>query len=256
MEKLREALEQRLGRAELESRLELLRRETEGLLDEPALLSLIADEESLNRQPFTPLRDLRPGTPVFIRCTVDGIGPIREYRSSSGTGRVRKLSVSDETASLQLTLWGDETEIVERLGIAPGVTLRVLSGVFKETAFGPEIHVGRKGFIVVEQTPAARPPSPATIGGLRNLTNPGDRVTVQGVLTFFSSTGGGRARTVLARLFDGTGECEVEFSGLPPESLNGLAPGVEVELSGAFVSHDKRFPSLICTSGTTVRIVR
>ena len=250
---IREALERILGRHPLEARLESLRLETGGLLDDHALLALVADEEGVAETPFTTLDGLREGGPVFTRCRVEAVGPTREFQGSGGAGRLRKLLVSDGTRSVNLTLWGEETGLVERLGIAPGALVRVLSGTFKETRYGPEIQVGRTGFIVVEATPAEEgPPAPVNISELGGARG---RVVVRGVLTSLSSSGRGRARTVVGRIFDGTGECEVDFSTAPQDCLEGLGPGLEVEVSGAAVRLKGSIPSLICSASTKVRIV-
>ncbi|MGQ9583746.1 MAG: hypothetical protein ACUVV6_09610 [Thermoplasmatota archaeon] len=250
---LRVELIARLGPERLGSRLEALREESGGLLSEEALIALIADEEGMCDSALSTIEELRPDRPVNIRCRVESIEPTREFIGKSGPGRVRRLIVSDRTGRLALTLWDEDTEAVGRLGIAPGSRIRILSAAYREGRFGPEIQLGRGGFMLLEAPEPAEVPSvPANIDKLAGLRG---RVTVRGVLLSMSSSGRGRGRIVTARIFDGTGECLVELSGMSPDALEGLAAGQEVELTGALVMSAGGAPALRCDGGTRIRRV-
>ncbi len=250
---LRGELEARLGPERLEHRLRSLREESGGLLTDEAMIALIADEEGLSEATLSPLGGLRPDAPVNARCTVDSIGPTREFVGRGGPGRVRRVALADGTGRLALVLWDEDTELVEGLGLAPGSRVRVLSATLKDGRFGPEIHLGRSGFLLHEAPgPTEGPPAPANIDQLAGLSG---RVTVRGVILSISPSGRGRARSLVARVFDGTGECVVDMSGAPPEGTEGLAPGREVELSGAIVERGGGAPSLRCDRSSRVRMV-
>jgi hypothetical protein len=249
----RSRLEERLGAQKLRDRMGALRKETGGLLDGSALLALVADEEGLAETHFAPLSELDPSRPVFTRCVVDKVEPAREFQFHDRTGKLRKLRVSDATGSLTLTLWDEETGLVEQLGLRKGSAIRILSATLRETRFGREIHVGKTGFIVPEDAlPGAGPSGPANPGNIRDA--PG-RVDVRGVILSLNTTGRGREKTTSIRLFDGTGECELV---IPHEQLappDGLAQGTEIELSAALADHPDGKTVLRCDGRSALKII-
>lgn len=250
-EGLRARLEQRLGPSLLRDRMEALRRETGGLLDGRALLALVADEEGLTETNLSTLAELEPSRPVFTRCVVEKIGPAREFRGRDGAGRLRKLEVSDATGALALTLWNEETGLVEQLGLRPGTAIRILSAVLKESRFGREIQVGKTGFIVPEEAPA--PAGPSTKADLCGLPDGSARVDVRGVILSTQTAGRGSQKVTTLRLFDGTGECGVVIPHDQLEPPPGLAQGVEMEISGALTSNVDGQTVLRCDRGSRLR---
>lgn len=250
---LRSRLEERLGAENLHSRMDELRRETGGLLDGRALLALVADEEGMMETGLSTLAELDPARPVFTRCVVERIEPAREFQRRDRAGKLRKLKVADATGSLALTLWDDETGLVEELGLKPGTPIRILSAALRETRFGREIHVGKGGFIVPEEETSTEVSSvPSDPGSLRDA--PG-RMDVRGVILSIGTSGRGRQRTTLIRLFDGIGECElvIPHDRLAPPP--GLAQGMEIELSAAMADHDGGKLVLRCDQRSGLRII-
>jgi hypothetical protein len=250
---LRARLEERLGPRILRDRMEALRRETGGLLDGRALLALVADEEGLTETNLSTLAGLDPSRPVFARCVVEKVGPAREFQGRDRVGKLRKLEVSDATGSLTVTLWDEETMLVEQLGLRPGTAIRILSAVLKETRFGREIQVGKTGFIVPDEPPA--PAGPSRSADLAGLAESPGRVDVRGVILSFDTTGRGRQKATTLRLFDGTGECEVFVPHELLEPPPGLAQGVEIELSAAITAHDGDRVVLRCDSRTALKLI-
>ena len=252
-EGLRARLEERLGAAGLGDRMDRLRKETGGLLDGRALLALVADEEGLAETNLSTLAELEPSRPVFTRCTIEKAGPVREFQGRDRVGKLRKLEVSDRTGRLVVTLWDEETALVEQLGLRPGTAIRILSAVLKETRFGREIQVGKTGFIVPEE-----PPAPAGLsrpGNLGDLADAPGRVDVRGVILSSSTTGRGRQKATTLRLFDGTGECTVLIAHDQIEPPEGLAQGVEIELLGALAANEDGRLVLRCDRGSRLRTI-
>jgi len=251
VEGLKGRLELSLGKEELQTRMARIGQETGGLLDDDAVLALIADEAGMTVQRLSGLGGLSPDAPVSAACTIDEIEPARSFRSDARFGRFRRLKVSDKNNSMTLMLWDDETELVEQLGLHPGSRIRILSAVLKNTKYGPQIHVGRNGFIVPEQSNVeSGPPVPCDIKDLD-----GGRVIAKGVLLSLVISGRGKNRSALGRVFDGTGEVDVQLSQNAVEALAGSQVGVEVEISGALVAMESGRKRLVCDEHAILRIL-
>jgi ssDNA-binding replication factor A large subunit len=221
------------------------------LLDDEAVRALIADEMGMARQHLLGLSGLSPDAPVSAACVIDEIEPSRTFKSDARSGRLRRLHISDGSARLTLMLWDEEVDLVEQLGLRPGSRIRILAAVLKNTKYGPQIHVGRNGFIVLEN-PAETPSSPVRCD-IKDLDS--GTVIVRGVLLSFSVFGRGRKRSARGRLFDGTGEIEVRFVGTSIEALLGSNIGVEIEMSGAKVVSQDGQKQLVCDETANIRIL-
>ena len=250
-EKLKERLEETLGTQELSARIAGIRKDTEGLLDDEAVLALIADEMGMTKQHLSGLAGLSPDAPVSTACVIDEIEPARTFKSDARSGRLRRLHISDKSTRLTLMLWDEEVDLVEQLGLRPGSRIRILSAVLKNTKYGPQIHVGRNGFIVLDE-PAETPCPPAR----RDISDlDSGKVIVKGVLVSFLVFGRGKKRFARGRLFDGTGEIEVQFLGTSIEALAGSNVGVEIEISGAKVVNEGDHRQLVADETASIRIL-
>jgi len=248
---LEKRLEQAIGCEELKARTLRLRQETGGLLDDDAILALLADEAGIQVPRLKGLGGLSPDAPVTAACRIDEIEPARWFGSPGRQGRFRRIRVSEGGKSLVLMLWDEETGMVEQLGLRPGSRIRILSAVMKNTKYGPQIHVGRNGFIVLEEQPAiAGPPAMRDIKDLED-----GKVIIKGVLLSLEFSGRGRNRSALGRLFDGTGEIEVRFSNVATETLLGASVGTEIEISGAQVVTESGLKRLVCDDNAVIRIL-
>lgn len=244
-------LVERLGDRGLEARVAQMGSESGGLLDEEAILALIADEQGLAGQHFSTLAELTPDEPVSTRVRIDAIEPARTFQGRERAGRLRKLRISDTTATMVVTLWDEEVEMVEKLGLGPGSMVRILSATLKQTRYGPEIHVGRSGFMVPEE--AKVPQGPPQKRDIKDLD--AGRVIVKGVILSLEVSGRGRNRSARGRLFDGTGEVEVLFSEQLLDQLCVAKVGTEMELSGAETDSREGRLFLRCDMQTRIRIL-
>lgn len=246
-------LEEKLGAQKLGERMEELRRETEGLLDGRAILALLADELGLAESGFSTLAELDPSRPVFTRCVIEGIDPPRDFQGRGRAGRLRKLKVADSSGKMALTLWDEETGLVEQLGLRVGSSVRILSAILRKTRYGREIHVGKTGFVLAEDAPLDDGPSEHQ--NINDIGKAAGRVGVNGVILSLNTTGRGRQKLTTLRLFDGTGECEVS---VPHERLSppdGLDQGVEIEVVSARAERSNDHFTLHCDSRSCLKII-
>jgi len=250
-EGLERRLENALGKEELQTRMTSIRQKTQGLLDDDAIEALIADEMGMTRQRLSGLSELSSDATVSTACSIDEIEPARTFKSDTRSGRYRRLHVSDGRARMALMLWDEEVGLVEQLGLHPGSRIKILSAVLRNTKYGPQIHVGRNGFIILEEPPAVA--GPPVLRDIKDLD--GGRVIVKGVLLSFLASGRGRNRTAVGRLFDGTGEVEVQFGPILLEKLSNANVGVELEVAGALAVTEGDKRRLICDEHASLRIL-
>jgi replication factor A1 len=68
------------------------------------------------REKFTDVAEIIPGKSYSVQGKVSEIGELREFEREDGTGSVvANLVLKDETGSIKLTLWGDQTYQIECL---------------------------------------------------------------------------------------------------------------------------------------------
>jgi replication factor A1 len=85
---------------------------------------------------------------VTVEVTVTKIMPVRQFtKKDGGQGKVRNVSVNDETGSCRIALWDDDADMIEALGIVEGTKLKCIDCFVKQTDFGVDISKGRKGKI-------------------------------------------------------------------------------------------------------------
>ncbi len=248
----RSKLEERLGPGILKDRLDGLAGETGGLLDEEAMLALLSDELGLTEAQFSKLAELDPARPVFTRCQIEAVGPARDFQCRERAGRLRKLQISDSSGASTLTLWDEETALVEQLGLRPGSIIRILFATLRETRFGREIHVGKTGFIIAEDAPPDDGPS--TPRDIIEIGKTPGRVDVKGVILYAETRGRGSQKSTGIRLFDGTGEINV---AIPHEKLApppAIGQGVEISVLSARVDWENGRPALICDGRSRLNI--
>jgi replication factor A1 len=94
------------------------------------------------------ISEIKDREEVTIEVTVDKIMPVRQFtKKDGGQGKVRNVTVKDDTGSCRIALWDADTEMIESLGIAEGTKLKCVNCFVKQTDFGVDISKGRKGTI-------------------------------------------------------------------------------------------------------------
>jgi replication factor A1 len=94
------------------------------------------------------IAELKDREEATIEVTVTKIMPVRQFtKKDGGEGKVRNISVNDETGSCRIALWDADAESVESLGIVEGSKLKCVNCFVKQTDYGIDISKGRKGSI-------------------------------------------------------------------------------------------------------------
>jgi ssDNA-binding replication factor A large subunit len=132
----------------LESRIEQLRAEFGNTFDEATLRRIALDERGQHMANDKKIAELKDREEVTIVVKVTKINDTRTFKKrDSGEGRVRNLSVEDETGNCRLALWDEDTELPEKAGIAVGTMLKCTNCYTKQTDYGLDISKGKKGKI-------------------------------------------------------------------------------------------------------------
>lgn len=94
------------------------------------------------------VKDLKDREEATVEVEVTKIADTREFeKRSGGKGKVRNISVRDETGSCRLALWDADVDLVDSLPIQVGEKLRCVDCYVKHTDFGLDISKGKKGKI-------------------------------------------------------------------------------------------------------------
>jgi len=123
--------------------------------DESAAM-IVARELGVDVQQMSPATGLKIGEltettrNVTIKARVDHIGGIRTFtkKEGGGEGKVASIRVSDDTGSIRVVLWDDQTRIIEEELISIDELIEVRGG-FMRKGLGEslEISMGRTGHI-------------------------------------------------------------------------------------------------------------
>jgi replication factor A1 len=123
-----------------------------GYLTDQGALFLVAGELGVTLQrPISSdlsLKDLHIGAnDITVVARVLGIYPVSTYqKKDSGAGRYRRLVLFDKDLSARLTIWDENVDDPEKLGITVGGPLRVVSGYVKQGLDGrPTLNLGKRG---------------------------------------------------------------------------------------------------------------
>ena len=123
-----------------------------GYLTDSGAAFLVASDLNVHLEVITsselPLKDVYVGaTEVSVIGRVFTITPIKTFDKKDGTeGRYRRLTIFDKETFLVVTLWDNQTNLIEEKGIMQNQLVRVKKGYVKSGLDGsPIIHLGKNG---------------------------------------------------------------------------------------------------------------
>lgn len=82
---------------------------------------------------------------LTLRARVVNAYPVREYQKRDGTGsfKVANVIFGDESGTIRMSLWDDQTELIEKL--TPGMAIEVFGAYSRDNRGEVEIRIGRRG---------------------------------------------------------------------------------------------------------------
>jgi replication factor A1 len=94
------------------------------------------------------IKELKDREEVTIEVEVTKIADTKEFeKRTGGRGKVRNVSVKDETGTCRLALWDQDVDLVEGLPILVGTKLLCTDCYVKHSDFGLDLSKGKKGKI-------------------------------------------------------------------------------------------------------------
>lgn len=122
----------KIPKEELERRIEKKIKESGGLISREAAISIIASELNIDINDYVDeeefnfsIMDISEGqSNVEVTGKIVDISDIREFRKRDGSlGKVRNITIADNTGAIRLTLWNDKVELVEDLEVGDVVRI-------------------------------------------------------------------------------------------------------------------------------------
>ena len=90
------------------------------------------------------IASLRANSNATIDATITAISPVRDVSTSRGPSQVADATLQDETGTITLTLWGEDTK-----KYTVGQKVRISDGWVKEYRGKLQISMGRSGTIQI-----------------------------------------------------------------------------------------------------------
>jgi len=122
--------------------------EFSNLISKEGAIYIVAAEENIDLKDTSKsnlkIKNILPGMKnVEVVCKILKISDIKEFNKSDGKGKVCSIYVGDETGSIRLTLWDNETDIAKELNV--GDVVKIYGYTRKDNL---ELRLGRYGKIV------------------------------------------------------------------------------------------------------------
>ncbi len=195
------------------------------------------------------IKDLAPGLrDVSLVGRVLAVHPVKSFRRPSGEeGKLRRLTLGDETGMLEVYLWNEKADEAGRMEISQGLLVKVEHGYTRRGLSGRvELHLAEKGSLTIVQEGSAEasgiPPLEAfftplgQLGNVKEANVRGVVARVSKVRTFTRATGEGKVLRV--RIVEGEQEATLVFWDEKVDEVNGVKPGDLVEVVGGRVKED------------------
>jgi len=91
------------------------------------------------------IASLQPNQNATIEATITAISPVRDVTTSRGPAQVADATLQDETGTITLTLWGEDTK-----RYTVGQRVRITDGWVKDFRGKLQISMGRSGKITLQ----------------------------------------------------------------------------------------------------------
>ena len=210
---------------------------------------------------WTKLGDLREGMgSINVAASVINVGEVREFTRKDGSqGKVVSVLLEDDTGTTRLSLWDDDTELVET--IKEGSVIVVENGYSRAGMGGVDLNAGRSGRVHIdpEDLDVELPDIERKTTRIMDLREGQKNVTVEGQLQDDPiqrdiDTVRGPASVTNFRIDDETGECRVSLWREHAERAMDLTAGAYIRLE--YVNVREPFDGLIqVSSGAFTKLI-
>ncbi len=243
---LRDVLLKRMTPEELDQRVEGVRNEFAGLIDEEAATYIIAGDRGDLKGALVPISQLEDGMWASISGNVLSTG------SSSGGKDVAWAVVGDGSARIRCVFWRREhIEMVRSKTLVEGATVRLINGRVRPGQ-DLEFHIDSKGVIEILGDDLVEISSISV----------GDVVSIKGVVSDaaptreFNRRDGSVGRVASMTLFDGSGDVRAVFWDDDASRCSDVLVGDEVSLRGGLVKERNGLLEVHASRGTRIEVKR
>ena len=93
---------------------------------------------------MAPIATLRANQNATIDATITAISPVRDVTTSRGPSQVADATLQDDSGTITLTLWGDDTK-----KYTVGQKVKITDGWVKDFKGKLQVSMGRSGKIAI-----------------------------------------------------------------------------------------------------------
>lgn len=141
-----------LSQEEIDSRIQKKTQQLSGLISKEGAAHIIANELGIKLLEEVSgklqIKNIMAGMrDVETIGKVMQIFPVREFETNGRQGKVASLVIGDETGSIRLVLWGDQTDNISK--IKQNDIIKMMSGYVRENQGRKEIHLNDRSKIMV-----------------------------------------------------------------------------------------------------------
>ncbi len=235
---------EKISRDEFERRVLEKVKEFQGLLTREGAVSIIASELGITqakrpRDVTIKISDIQEGmSNIDMVGKVTRISDVKQFtrKATGDVGRVMNVVLADETGTLRISLWDEQTE----MPLAPGDVLRVTGG-FAKKGFNDaiELSVTRRGSIEKSEAEIDVPIAKEELCSIVDIQEGMSNITIIGVVAGVSDVReyerDGRSFKVCSLfLNDGTGQTRVSLWNAHAEATKSMGVGDAIKLSGCY----------------------
>jgi len=205
-------------------------KEYDTLFDTDTVALLIADELGKNTQSILSISDLHPGVEATIVGTITYMDSVKTFQRKNGSsGRYVRLGLTDETGSIVLLLWNDDTSRIESNMIQPGSSIKIINGYTKKGYQGVEIHVGKWSSIEPINAPLEKNENTTDVAKTPGVHLKGSIQEIEATRVFFKDDGGYGFVTTIVLLCN-EGKKQVTFWDEQVKVLQGFKKGDQINI--------------------------
>ncbi len=216
-------------------------------------------EVSVNLKPLK-IGEIKNGMNALnIVGKIIDIGTVRTFSRKDGTaGKVRNITIGDDTGKIRLTLWDGKAEAQE---FKAGDTVEIMNAYARENSFSnqTEIQLGSGGSIVKSSTSVdySEPLTPIADIGINSSYSISGHVSGLDEIREFERADGTKNRVSNIYVSDETGRIRVALWGEHAQIVNELDIGSEIRIIDAYAKPGRNEEvELSAGARTSIQILR
>jgi len=164
---------------EFEKEITTRKQEYDSLFTDELIAYLIVDELERNKQKTIPIKDINAGMECTIQGTISEVSETKRFtRKNNSKGKFRKCIITDESGSIPVILWNEDTDLIDQKHMENGSLVTIINGYTKKGYHGMEINVGRWSKIKITKNDNVKP----------HNTHTKERTRISGIIKKIEST--------------------------------------------------------------------